>query len=111
MAESRRDGFGTVLGLLTFLGGMGLVVTTFVLAQGMFVVSPEEALGIQPGEVLDINGVVARGVTIVLRILLLIVMAGIGSLIASRGIKLYILSGSRVDLPTAKEGSGRDDRI
>ncbi len=94
MSDKRRDGWGTFFGLLTFLGGVGLIVATFALAQGMFSVSPEVALDIRKGETLDLNKVVAAGVVIVVRVLLLIVMAGLGSVVASRGIKLYVLSGT-----------------
>ncbi len=93
MPERRRDGFATTIGLLTFLGGVGLIVATFWLAQSMFSVDPEDALGIQKGSPLDLNNVVAAGVWILMRVILLIVMAGIGSAVATRGIKLYTQSG------------------
>jgi hypothetical protein len=87
---------------LTFLGGVGLIVATFALAQGMFSVSPQDALQIKEGQVLDINRVLMAGMGILARVLLLIVMAGIGSIVASRGIKLYVLSGSP-PVPPVKE--------
>jgi hypothetical protein len=97
LAERRRDALAATIGLLTFLGGVGLIIATFVLAQGMFSVSPNDALGIQENKPLDLNGVLAAGMFIVMKVLLLVVMAGFGSAIASRGIKLYLGSGTPSD--------------
>lgn len=94
MADRKRDGWGTFFGLVTFLGGVGLVVATFFLAQGMFSVTPEVALGIKSGETLDVNRVAAAAIVVLVKVLLLIVMAGLGSIVASRGIKLYVSSGT-----------------
>jgi uncharacterized membrane protein len=89
MPEKRRDGLATTIGLVTFLAGVGLIVLTFLLAQTMFSVAPEDALGIRAGQTLDLNGVLKSGMTILMKIILLVVMAGIGSAVATRGIKLY----------------------
>ena len=84
---------GTTVGLLTFLGGVGLVVVTFMLAREMFTTDPSEALGIQPGEVMDVNRVLVAGTFILFRVILLVMMAGCGSIVANRGIKLYAHGG------------------
>ncbi len=89
MPERKRDGVATTIGLFTFLGGVGLIVATFWLAQTMFSVEPGDAIGIEAGKPLDLNNVVAAGVWILMRVILLVVMAGIGSAVATRGIKLY----------------------
>jgi hypothetical protein len=97
LPERRRDALAATIGLLTFLGGVGLIIATFALAQGMFSVSPDVALGIDKDKALDLNGVLAAGMFIVMKVLLLVVMAGFGSAIASRGIKLYLGSGTPAD--------------
>ncbi|MCH8979070.1 MAG: hypothetical protein IH945_07485 [Armatimonadetes bacterium] len=102
---------GTTVGLLTFLGGVGLVVVTFMLAREMFTTDPSEALGIQPGEVMDVNRALVAGTFILFRVILLVMMAGCGSIVANRGIKLYAHGGidllgrlkDRDDRPTGLE--------
>ena len=109
MAEVRRDPVATVVGLLTFLGGVALIVTTFTLARGMFSVSPEDAMGIKPGQTLDINRVMAAALGVLMRVVLLIVMAGIGSIVASRGIKLYVHGGGQP--PAPKKGAPKTEEV
>ena len=93
MAEKRRDPLATTIGLLTFLGGVGLIVVTFMLARDMFTTDPREALGIKDGEVLDVNAALVAALNILRDVILLVVMAGIGSIVANRGIKLYAHGG------------------
>lgn len=87
--HGRRDALGSVLGLLTFLGGVALLLATFRLAYGMFLTPPSEALGVHPGHTLDLNTAGTNLTGIVLRIILLLVMGVMGSVIANRGILLY----------------------
>ena len=103
MPERRRDPAATTIGLFTFIGGVGLIIATFVLAQAMFSLDPSDALGIKPGKPLDMNGVAVAGVGILMKILLLVVMAGIGSAVASRGIKLYTQGGERAEKPEKED--------
>ncbi len=93
MAGRRRDPLGTAVGLLTFLAGVGLVVVTFMLAREMFTTDPSVALGIKAGEVMDVNRALVAGTFILFRVILLVVMAGLGSIVANRGIKLYAHGG------------------
>ena len=93
MTEKRRDPLGTTVGLLTFLGGMVLVVVTFMLAREMFSLDPRTALNIKDDEVMDANRAIEAGMFILFRVILLVVMAGIGSIVANRGIKLYAHGG------------------
>ncbi|HXH61130.1 MAG TPA: hypothetical protein VNI20_07205 [Fimbriimonadaceae bacterium] len=90
MAERRREPAGIVIGLLTFLGGVALIVFTFALARDLFSQSPESAVGIKPGTALDTNKMVSQALNVATKVVLLIVMSGIGSILASRGIKLYV---------------------
>lgn len=55
----------------------------------MFGTSPDQALGVQTGEALNVNQTVDNLSVILVKILLLVVMGGLGSMIATRGIKLY----------------------
>ncbi|MCH7944621.1 MAG: hypothetical protein IIC73_01205 [Armatimonadetes bacterium] len=93
MAGRRRDPLGTAVGLLTFLAGVGLVVVTFMLAREMFTTDPSDALGIKAGEVMDVNRALVAGTFILFRVILLVLMAGFGSIVANRGIKLYAHGG------------------
>jgi hypothetical protein len=92
---------GSVLGVLTFLGGVALMLLVFGLARDMFNTPPREALGLKPGEAIDLNLVGPTLVNIVIRIVLLIVMGLVGSLIANRGISLFTAARSRTVATTA----------
>lgn len=88
--ESRpRSGAGSAMGILVFIFGILLLLLTFRLAYGMFTVEPEVALGIKPNQPIDLGSSVQQFGWVVVRVLLLIVMAVVGSLVANRGIKLY----------------------
>ncbi|MBS1723664.1 MAG: hypothetical protein JSS66_12000 [Armatimonadetes bacterium] len=94
VARTRRDGFASILGAVVFLAGLALIVWTFSQAYGLFTKAPQLNLGIQPGQPIDFAVVGRNFVRLLLQVLLLVVMAGIGSAIANRGAKMY--------------GSGRD---
>lgn len=102
MPEKQRDALATALGLLTFLGGVALIVTAFVFAREMFAVSAPEAIGVTEGETMNINATVNAAFAVLLKVILLIVMAGIGSILANRGIRLYA-QGNPGLLPTKPE--------
>jgi hypothetical protein len=90
LSERRRDPVASTLGLLTFLGGVGLIVAAFALAREMFATPPDVAMGVKEGATIDLNVVLSSGMTVLMKVVLLVVMAGFGSMVASRGIKLYI---------------------
>ena len=102
MPEKRRDALATTLGLVTFLGGVALIVTAFIFAREMFAVSAQDAIGVTEGETINVNATVAAAFGVLLKVLLLIVMAGIGSILANRGIRLYA-QGNPGLLPTKPE--------
>ena len=77
------------MGIITFLGGVGLLVVTFKLAYDMFAVPPGQALGIQAGKTLSIDTAGSSLAGVCIKILLLMVMALVGSWVANRGIALY----------------------
>ncbi len=92
----QRDWFGSLIGIMVFLGGVSLLAMTFKLAFEMFTVPKETALNIQvkPGGKGELDFVTAGNSlgTILVRILLLVVMALVGSWISNRGITLYASS-------------------
>lgn len=88
-SRAPRDAFGSVIGILVFLGGVALLLFTFRLAYDMFTVPPADALGIKAGQEIDGAAVGNRLTTIILRVILLLVMGVMGSLVANRGIALY----------------------
>lgn len=84
-----RDVFGTAFGLLVFCGGVALLLITFRAAYELFTVPPESALGIEHGKTLDVAKAGDSAALLILRIILLFVMAFVGSMVANRGISLY----------------------
>lgn len=78
-----------VVGLLVFLVGVALVVFAFKLAYEQFSVAPQVAVAGSSKEPLNLNGAVTNITQVVKNVLLLIVMAVIGSIVASAGVKLY----------------------
>jgi hypothetical protein len=84
----RRDPTGTVIGLLTFLGGIAVLTLVFKLAFDIVYAPPAEALGIKPGQAIDPNVHGVNLVWILIRFLLLLVMGAVGSWIANRGVNL-----------------------
>ncbi len=79
--------------------GVGLIVVSFWQAYLQYSTPPSLALGIKPGEPLDLNSAGDRVFTLIWRALLLLVMTIVGSSIASRGIKMY--QASLVEAPKA----------
>jgi len=91
----KRDPLGTLVGLLTFAGGVALLLFTFRLALDMFGTPPAQALNLEKGKPLDVNATGAAAGGIIIRILLLLVMAFVGSLIANRGVQLIAHTGPK----------------
>jgi hypothetical protein len=88
-----------MLGILTFLGGVGLLLLTFRLAYELFTVPPADALGLRGAKELNAASAGNSLTAILIRILLLFVMGFVGSMIANRGVSLYTASRA---LPTPK---------
>ena len=91
MAWRARRGHvaGNLFGLLIFIAGVALLAYTFKLAIELFGREPKEMLEIVPGKPLDINNAGAQLAGVVVKVLLLLVMAVVGGMIANRGIRLY----------------------
>jgi hypothetical protein len=87
----KEDLVGRIIGIIIFLGGVGLLVFVFMTAYSWFA-SP--TVGLQAGPV---KGAIAPAATqlgqsamaLLVRICLLIVMTIVGSLLAGRGVQLY----------------------
>ena len=84
-----RDWLGSSIGLLVFLGGVALLILVFRLSYDMFQTPPSVALEIRDGRTLDLAKASDRASAIVVRLILLVLMAVTGSLVANRGILLY----------------------
>jgi hypothetical protein len=77
------------VGLVSFLVGITMIVFAFYLAFQIFSVPPSVTMDAIPGKPLDFSKAAESFSTVFIRLLLLIVMAGFGSMVANRGIKLY----------------------
>jgi hypothetical protein len=95
--KQRGSVSGAVLGILVFLVGVALLLFTFKLAYEMFMVAPQDALGIKPKQPLDLGQAGQSFVGLLVKVLLLAVMGLMGSLIANRGVSMF--SGSRLGHP------------
>jgi hypothetical protein len=76
-------------GLLVLLVGLAMIGLAFWLAYQMFLVPPSQALKLVPGEVIDLGATATSLIQVVVKVVMLVLMAGFGSLFANRGIKLY----------------------
>ena len=68
---------------------MALIGATFWQAYDIFAKAPQINLGIASGKPIDFNIVGLNFVRLIVKILLLVVMALIGSLLATKGVKMY----------------------
>lgn len=90
--RARRDLAGSIVGMLVFLGGVALLLLVFRMAYAMFETPPTVALRLQNGKAVDLASASDRLTAIVVRVVLLVLMALTGSLVANRGIHLYARS-------------------
>lgn len=100
MGDRRKDPGSALLGALAFLVGLGLVLFTFWQAWNLFQVPPMTALGLEKGKPIDPASAGGRLVWIIVQILLLMLMAGVGSVIAKWGIRMY---GVRFSIPFLRD--------
>jgi predicted permease len=88
--KPHRDWFGRLLSLLVFLTGILLMLIAFWLAYRMFQTPPQRLFQGSGGNNPNL-GTIATGIWAALRsILLLVLMAIVGGMIANRGITLYL---------------------
>ncbi len=89
---AHRDTPGTLAGMLVFLGGIAMVAFAFSIALTTFSASPETTLNLGTSETINLNRTLAAVLVLIAKILLLLVMSITGSVIASRGIRMYASS-------------------
>lgn len=88
-ARAHRDWVATLLGAIVFFAGVALLLLTFDLAYHLFTQPPASALGMTKGQPIDLAKAGNSATNLLLRIVLLVLMAFVGSTIANRGISLY----------------------
>lgn len=88
--ELRSDWLGSLIGLVVFFAGIGLLAVTFELAYSLFSVPPAVALADQKAKAVDLYRAGESLAAIATKVLLLLVMCMVGSVIANRGIRLYV---------------------
>jgi hypothetical protein len=116
---ARRDWTGSLIGLAVFAGGIVMLVTVFGFAKSLFDATPQQALGLSSGEAIRLETTGANLVMLLVRCLVLLVLAVVGSLVASKGATLYGQSLVRAEplpadpppppaspSPQAREGQG-----
>jgi len=87
--------------LVVFLAGIGLILATFWQAWEIFSKAPQFNMGVEPGKAIDFTVVAVNLSRLIVQILLLVVMAGIGSVLANRGVRMYS-SVQSLELPLSK---------
>ncbi|MBS1712956.1 MAG: hypothetical protein JST30_01320 [Armatimonadetes bacterium] len=110
MPGNRRDGFALSVGGLVFLAGLALIGATFWQAYDLFTKAPQINLGIAPGKPIDFNVVGLNFVRLIVKILLLVVMAVIGSLFATKGVKMYSSAPESFSKPDRSEQGPEEGR-
>lgn len=106
--SGRPDWLGSALGVATFLLGVYLLWQTFQWAHEILVQSPEQALKLDKDKAVDLGVAGQSLVSIAQRLLALVLMAGIGSMIATRGVKLYLASRSSSLAPALPRATAPD---
>lgn len=89
MAPVKHDPVAETLGIIVFLGGIGLVVLSFFYAFQMFRTPTPELLGVEPGSTIELASLGSQAIGVLIRIFLLLLMTALGSVIANRGIRMY----------------------
>jgi len=87
---------GGLFGILVFLAGVALLGVAFKIAFDMFQIPPAQMFEMEQGKPIEINAVAPKLMSVVVRILLLLVMAVVGGMVANRGIRLYADARTRV---------------
>lgn len=104
--RAKPHAWGSLFGLLTFLTGIALLLLTFSLAYRLFGTPPETVFGPRQGEALDLARAGQSLFGVVWRIAMLLVMVVVGSVVANRGIRLYLASREAPKILSVSEGEG-----
>ncbi len=92
--DSKRDWLGSLVGLSIVLGGMAILYSVFREALHLFTTPPAVSLNVKPGQPIEISSAFNSVFGVVLKVILLVIMAWLGSVITNRGIFLYSQSRS-----------------
>lgn len=84
-----RDFTSSFLAIVTFLFGLAMVGFAFYSALQLFQVPPAVNLQIEPGKTMNVNNTVQAMWGTLVKVVMLILMAVCGSIVANRGVKLY----------------------
>lgn len=82
---------GGLLGILTFLGGVALLLLTFKLAYDQFSLPPDQVLKLRPEQEINATETGQAAFALIFKMVMLLVMSVVGTVIANRGIKLYAI--------------------
>lgn len=100
------------VGLVSFLVGIAMILFAFYLAFQIFQVPPSIRMDAVPGKPVDIGNATESLVAVFVKIIVLVAMAGFGSMVANRGVKLYASNSDRTKKPQpgrAKNGPATDE--
>ncbi len=86
---SKRDWLGSLVGLAIVVGGMAILYTVFREAMRLFATPPYVAVNVTPKQPIDVPSAFNSIFGVILKVILLIIMAWLGSVITNRGIFLY----------------------
>lgn len=87
--NSKRDWLGSMVGLTIVVGGMAILYSVFREALHLFTTPPSVWLNIKPGQPIELASAFNSIFGVILKIILLVIMAWLGSVITNRGIFLY----------------------
>jgi hypothetical protein len=97
--EPKASDVGTsLLGLLCFFSGVGLLLWVFLAGYTMYNSTPEELIR-AGASALDVTALIQSAGFAIIRILLLFLMALAGSLLAGKGVQLYHTARHKPDQP------------
>jgi len=88
-SRDRRDWLGTLIGLAIVAGGMAILYSVFKEALHLFATPPAVAVNAKKDQPIDVPSAFNSIVGVILKVILLVIMAWIGSVITNRGIFLY----------------------
>lgn len=88
-APTQRDWLGTFVGLAIVAGGMAILYSVFREALHLFATPPAVAFNLEAKKPIDVPSAFNSIFGVILKVILLIIMAWLGSVITNRGIFLY----------------------
>lgn len=85
----KRDWLGTLIGLAIIVGGMAILSLVFREALRLFTTPPNVAVNVDPKQPINVPSAFNSIFGVILKVILLVIMAWLGSVITNRGIFLY----------------------